>query len=626
MTDRINTYNKGLIYTDVNGCIDCNKCIHECPVLKANVAIADETGAHRICVDQRECILCGTCNDTCTHNVRHFIDDADTFFDALKRGKSISVIIAPAFYINYPDDYKRVFGYLKSLGVKDFYSVSFGADITSWMYLNYITKTGRTGNIAQPCPSITNYIEKHQPELIPNLMPIHSPMMCMAIYLNRYKGVRDELMFLSPCIGKKTEINSKRGQNLIHYNVTFTNLMGHIRDSKINLYSYPEVEDVIDYGMGALYPKPGGLRENVEFYMGPEALVMQVEGERRAYEYLKGFAKRAKRSSKDMPMLIDILNCEAGCNQGTATEFRHAESDSIAYEANLMRAKKHSAMRNEDGTIITEPAERFAHLNKMFENLRTEDFMCRYDESEALRTREISDYELNKVFTSMMKFSHEDKAIDCRACGYKTCKDLAEAIAHDISFTDKCVYYVKASLNEQFEHHKAILDGFLNISNLLTELTNDNLRTADSTAAINSDVTVAVKQGSVMRSSLEDIQEEFKKLNKTYEEIAGIARQTNLLSINASIEAARAGEHGRGFAVVATEVGALAKKTMSTVDVNTSNSEAIAKVLNKLIHDTNSFVSQIENVNKSTGEISESVSEITAKAENIVALMDELKS
>ena len=81
--------------------------------------------------------------------------------------------------------------------------------------------------------------------------------------------------------------------------------------------------------------------------------------------------------------------------------------------------------------------------------------------------------------------------------------------------------------------------------------------------------------------AMEEIKTVSDRIVKAVQLIQEIARQTNLLSLNAAIEAAKAGAQGKGFAVVAEEVRKLAER-----------SGAAAREIGELIERSNTSVTQ----------------------------------
>lgn len=598
-----------VICVEKEKCVGCNACVRVCPAGDANIAHTDETGTLRIEIDDDKCIKCGACIKACSHEARYFHDDMEQFFADLKAGKEVAMIAAPAIKIAFDGNWRHALQWLRNQGVKAIYDVGYGADICTWAHLRYVQKHPDAKVISQPCAAVVNYVLRHKPELIPNLSPIHSPMMCIAIYMRKVMGFKGKIAAISPCIAKIDEFHDT---GVIDYNVTMEHLKKYFEKEGVELPKvkiFSEFEFDKHQGMeGAIYSKPGGLMQNLLIH-DPGMEIITSEGTDKLYKDLDTYANA--KNKKILPTVFDVLNCENGCNGGPATgmDYHRFEMNDIMHDVEQYARKRRKQETTKKGVD-----KQFAEFDR---TLNLNDFVRTYT-AKKVHTTQVSEQEIEKAFQSLGKHTKEERHFDCHACGYKSCRDMAIALARGINEKENCHQYMLAYIRKERQKVASVNEEVLTRNHELMEIFNElakniervkgeaeSIRDAGATSSKEME-NVAKHMNELnqlnqnIAGSMDNITENVEQYNSMTQDVEKIAGEINLLSLNAAIEAARAGEAGRGFAVVASNIQKLSESSKASVGSAQENDAGIRHALDE-IHGI------VQNFNEATSDMLEVV-------------------
>lgn len=398
------------VYTLVNECHDCYKCVRECPVK----AIKIEN--NHASVIPEKCISCGTCVKVCPANAKCVRNDLERVKNLLISGKDVYVSLAPSWSGVFEMSPQRMIAILKKLGFKDVSETALGAQEVSIRTAEMLNSMDKGLLISSACPVIVDYIRLYKPEFTKYITPIGSPARTHAKILREEYGNDIAIVFIGPCIGKKNEADAQDG--LIDISLTFEELKIWINDQFPDVSQIQKDDSFVFVPRsayeGSLYPIDGGMNETIK-RIGVKKEVQLLE-----ICSIPAFEKALNNLDPEKinrPIFVEALACEGGCVAGPCIS---TEKASISIISDVLAKVK-------DRPVIPKKPE----------------YVVEYDyKPSGVAESKYSLEEITKTLKKIGKHTVDDE-LNCGGCGYSSCRELAVALLDGVAEPSMCVSYMR---------------------------------------------------------------------------------------------------------------------------------------------------------------------------------------
>lgn len=406
------------VFTEINNCQDCYKCIRECPVKAIKIE------SDRASIVKELCIFCGRCTLICPSGAKKVRDDVSRVKRMLRRNRPVYISLAPSFVSEFSDfSTTALIAALRKLGFAGVSETALGAEMVTSATSAFLDDSPAGVYISTACPSAVDYIRKYKPELTKCLVGLQSPLMAHAGMLRRWFGDDIRVVFIGPCVAKKTE--SDDFISLIDAALTFNDLRHWFEEEGMipELISPSDADCFVPVRAadGALYPLDGGMVGTLRRASESKGVnYMHISGIANIKSSLAGL-DATKAESK---VFIELLVCEGGCINGPGTSSKMG-----TIVKNLKVDQYRNAFSNSGSMAIA--VSDLPDINSKYCIVKQPRSVKQWAEDDIL-----------EALKTAGKTSKDDE-LNCGGCGYNSCRDFAIAMLNDMAERQMCVSYMR---------------------------------------------------------------------------------------------------------------------------------------------------------------------------------------